>query len=525
MILRQLKKWLKVHPPAGSTPTFSILTCLYEKSNADFFGQAADSVRAQTARNFQWVVLMQGAGTPELEQALRLAQRQLGDQLLLLRSPTNMGIIAGLRFCFERATQDYVFVLDGDDLLHTSAISALSDFARDQKSPDLIFSDEDHIKGTQRFAPYLRPGWDPVLNLSSSYIWHILAFRRDVGIELGVYSDKASEFCQDWDTVCRFYLAEKNIRHLPKTLYHWRQHEASSTNTTQVHQGSFDSQKNVLQRILSKRNLASTFQVSDFPLFRGAREFWLQSEPKNFAAVIWLESAATSYALSDLLENLPPQCREVIVMGPRPSGTDLGLAKSPQFCQREELGSAISGLSCEFVLFFSSLVKPNPEHLSQEMAGLYQLHSSVEVIAGVIAHSSGTVFGGDEVFSNFSPLVCPSLGSGSMDPGYMSLRLKPHQVSAPNARFFSARRDFLATALSINSKFRDETLTSLGYFLGATAFQNLKTVAYSPLLHSQTETPAETFRLSELPDLDSWCYSHRAEDAWVHFYKAVNLNL
>jgi len=76
---------------------------------------------------------------------------------------------------------------------------------------------------------YARPGFDPILNIESSYIWHLSAFRRDRALALGAYTDSGPELCHDWDTSTRFARADAVMVHVPHVLYHWRSHAASTS--------------------------------------------------------------------------------------------------------------------------------------------------------------------------------------------------------------------------------------------------------------------------------------------------------
>ena len=101
---------------------------------------------------------------------------------------------------------------------------------------------------TGAHTPFSRPGFDPVLNLGVSYIWHLCAFRRERALALGVYSDHGAEFCHDWDTVVRFAEAGRPIVHVPHVLYHWRTHAASQSHTDTQNPGSIASTRAVLER-------------------------------------------------------------------------------------------------------------------------------------------------------------------------------------------------------------------------------------------------------------------------------------
>ncbi len=233
------------NPGIDQPGLFSILTCVYQGSPVEFFREAAESVLAQTYADFQWVLLAQGKLSIELEQAL--AKLETDARVKLLRIPENLGIFRGLRECLAVATGRYALPLDGDDLLTIDALEIMARAISQQGAPAFLYSDEDVLADGQVQSPYLRPAWDPVLNTSCSYIWHLCAFDASLARQLGVYTDLESEWCQDWHSVFRFVDAGHQPVHVPEVLYHWRAHSHSSTNQAGPHDGSLRSQRHLLE--------------------------------------------------------------------------------------------------------------------------------------------------------------------------------------------------------------------------------------------------------------------------------------
>src|SRR5204863_9179756 len=151
--------------------------------------------------------------------------------------------IAGMRKCLEVAEGEYVIPFDADDVLVRDALETLSEEIANSAGPSFLYSDEDMLVDDLPTAPYLRPDWDPVLNLCTSYAFHLCAFRRHDALELGVYTDSAVEWCHDWDTITRFADSGHGPVHVSEILYHWRTHRASSTNRPRPYEGSLESQR------------------------------------------------------------------------------------------------------------------------------------------------------------------------------------------------------------------------------------------------------------------------------------------
>ena len=200
----------------------------------------------------------------------------------------NVGIQGAMRQCLARAARRFVVPLDADDVLEPDALEVLA-AAIDREQADFVFSDEDHLTDERVHTPYSRPGFDPVLNLESSYIWHLCAFSRERALELGVYSNQGAEYCHDWDTIVRFNEAGLPIAHVPHVLYHWRTHAESQSNTDTQNPGSLASMRAVVEAVIARRGAAGRYEIAEFPLFRGAVEWWIRRRPigdPSFAIVV-----------------------------------------------------------------------------------------------------------------------------------------------------------------------------------------------------------------------------------------------
>ena len=96
----------------------------------------------------------------------------------VIEGETCRGIQHGFRTCLEAATCEWIVPIDADDVLEADALAVMASTIASRPA-DFVFSDEDHLVDGQLRSRYARPGFDPVLNIESSYIWHLSAFRRD----------------------------------------------------------------------------------------------------------------------------------------------------------------------------------------------------------------------------------------------------------------------------------------------------------------------------------------------------------
>jgi hypothetical protein len=423
----------------ASPGQFSFLTGVYERTPVDVFRETASSVQSQTSKEFEWIILAHGPISPALDDALK--QLSSDARIRIVRLPQNLGIMGGMRRCLEESSGRYVVPLDADDLLTADALTVLASSLLSRGNPAFIYSDEDSLVDGRPRSPYFRPDWDPLLNLSSSYIFHLVTFDRQIALDLGVYSDAAANYCHDWDTVFRFIGAGQTPAHVAEVLYHWRAHAASHTNTAEPHQGSLQSQRHVLERFLANRADGSLFEIKPFPIFRGAQEWWLSRR------------------------HVEPMTIEQIVLP--------GNARS--------LAEMVDRCSAPLVIMRHEVVQPSGDAWRWEAQGLFELHADMDLIAGRIINPDGVVLGGPDRVDAEGNVACPYRGMFAHEPGDMALALKPHTVESVNGAFFAARTAFLRQAL-MRLPLDRVTLPYLGAWLARLTQKSGRRIGYSPLL-------------------------------------------
>jgi glycosyltransferase involved in cell wall biosynthesis len=157
---------------------------VYIRTPVDAFDELVRSVLAQTHTRFEWVVFRNG---PVSEGVQRLLDKLAGEPRVRLITGDICGtILHGCRTCLEASTCEWFVPIDADDVLEPDALAVLASTIVSRPEIDYVYSDEDHlVEGKLQFR-YRRPGFDPVLNIETSYIWHLTAFRRARALALGL---------------------------------------------------------------------------------------------------------------------------------------------------------------------------------------------------------------------------------------------------------------------------------------------------------------------------------------------------
>ncbi|MET3713200.1 glycosyltransferase involved in cell wall biosynthesis [Sphingomonas trueperi] len=442
----------------GGAPTFSLLTTLYEKTEAQFFERTAASVMAQTFADFEWVILAHGPTPPAVDRVLETLQAD--DRVRVLRLAENRGIVGGMRYVLEAARGRYTVSLDGDDLLTSTALAVFATAINaSAKAPALLYSDEDIVIDAALQLPYCRPAWDPLLDLENSWIWHLVAMDRVMALELDVYGDVGAEYCHDWDSVDRFAAAGANIVHVPRVLCHWRHHASSTSNTDTANTVSSASVRHVLARKIARLGMTNKAEPAPYPIWRGAEEWWIKRLPVDLPPLVALATPAATI----------------------PAGfTAIGVTDMNAAAELAEIAStlppdAVVGILADAVIF-SDLA-------AGEAVKMFEFVEELAVVCGPIV-ANGTIVAAGLAIDSAGGLIAPLEGQAESYPGPYALAMKPHCIAAPPGGAFFARASFLVEAIQAAPALTDRG--DLGLWLGAYAAATGRRVGYSPLLRSQT---------------------------------------
>ncbi|MCA2966121.1 MAG: glycosyltransferase [Burkholderiales bacterium] len=457
---------------------------MYIRTDAEWLRATAASLFAQSVPFDAWIILAHGPIAPETDAALGEIARD--PRVTILREPVNLGIMGGMRLCLEQARTEYVVPMDADDLLTPDALQVLSAEIERGHAPALLYSDEDILVGGRAQSPYRRPDWDPVLNLASSYIWHLCCIRRDAALREGLYTDPGATWCHDWDTSFRIARSGETPLHVPEVLYHWRQHPASTSNSAGgVADGSRQSTRHLLERFVAAQPRPELYAIADFPVFRGAPEWYVFREPRLSppVAVLYLGAEA----------RLPPgipaasQVRLATAVPPARGRWPWRKAR-PAPAAAGALAAALEAVREPHVLLLGDGIEPEGEGWWWEAVKLFELHPEIALVGGLLTDRSDRVLRGLEVLDEAGGIHAPQRGARAQDAGPFALWLKPQCVDGAATAFCMVETELLRRSLE---ELPAETpLHGLGWRLAAQGRAEGRLAAWSPLMRATATAEA-----------------------------------
>ncbi len=205
-------------------PRFSIVVPVY-RTPAPFLEEVIASVRAQTYPHWELILVNASGDWPEVSGVLARAAadprvRVLPIENRSISENTNVGIAA--------ATGTHLCFVDHDDLIEPDALWHYAAHLCAHPQTDLLYCDEDRIgQGGVPHMPAFKPDPNRGLLLGYNYVTHLLCVSRRA-LDLTARSGPDVSGAQDYDLTLRAFEVARESAHIPRVLYHWREHEAST---------------------------------------------------------------------------------------------------------------------------------------------------------------------------------------------------------------------------------------------------------------------------------------------------------
>ena len=144
------------------------------------------------------------------------------------RLEENKGIAENTNACMQLATGAYIALLDHDDMLTADALFEVAKRINDQQA-DFIYSDEATFEGKPDHIVHhnFKPDFSPDTLRGTNYICHLCVFKRALLDQVGMFRS-GFDGSQDHDLFLRLTEVAQHVVHVPRVLYLWRSHPAST---------------------------------------------------------------------------------------------------------------------------------------------------------------------------------------------------------------------------------------------------------------------------------------------------------
>lgn len=215
-------------------PLISVVMATYN-TPITFLKAALDSVLKQPYK--KWELCIADDKSTSLEMLTCLKEYELADnRIKVIYRDKNGHISEATNSALTLVAGDYIAFMDHDDELHPVALVTIAQAVLNNPLLEFIYSDEDKIdEAGNRSEPHFKSDFNYELLLTQNYVCHLTVVKAALVKKLGGL-DSAYNGAQDHDFVLRIIeqIEPSTILHIPRVLYHWRIHSASTAASSEA---------------------------------------------------------------------------------------------------------------------------------------------------------------------------------------------------------------------------------------------------------------------------------------------------
>ena len=427
-------------------PLVSILCPTY-KPDLAYFTAAVDSVRAQSYRNWELVIVDDGSRQPALTSAIA-SFTTLDPRIRKVAHAKNKGISEATNTAISQATGSLIALFDHDDLLAPEAVELMV-AAHNRTGARLLYSDEDKIDEHGEYSePHLKPDFNPRMLWTNNYICHFLVVDAALLRQVGPL-DKRFDGAQDHDLILRLTraLPPAAVHHVPEIIYHWRK----SATSTAGSQGSKPyvveaGRKAVLADLAARGLKASVRPFRDTTIY--ALDWSFADEPSVCVIIPFKDQAQVTRAcIQHLLANTDYGNFRIVLVDNWSVQVETKLLLD-EACQNEKVSVlrveepfnysrlnnlAVAGTDAEFVLFLNNDVYVQQPDWLRRLVAEAQADPKVAAVGAKLLYPNGTVQHAGVVLGVGGVADHAFRGLDRDDPGYFARAICAQNISAVTA--------------------------------------------------------------------------------------------
>ena len=234
-------------------PLISFIVPTYNVSKT-LLKECLDSLLNQSYDNFEICISDDHSTLEETIEVLKEYEQKY-DQIHVTYRKKNGHISEASNTAISLAKGEFIALIDNDDTIEKDSLYYVVEALNQNKKLDMIYSDEDKIdfKGNY-MEPHFKPDYSPDTLMGVNYICHLCVLRTSLVRKIGGFR-KAYDGSQDYDLFLRITEKTKEIYHIEKVLYHWRQTATSTAGYLGNKSYAYLAGKKALEDSLKRRGI------------------------------------------------------------------------------------------------------------------------------------------------------------------------------------------------------------------------------------------------------------------------------
>ncbi len=368
-----------------------------------------ESVFKQLYGNWQLCIADDKSPAPHIKKILEEFAAK-DERIKIVFRAENGHISAASNSALELATGEFCVLLDHDDELSEDALFYLAKEINEFPETAFVYSDEDMIDAQGvHYYPKFKPDFSRDLLYSLNLITHLSAYKTEMLRKIGGFKI-GLEGSQDYDLALRFIeqIDERQIRHIPRILYHWRAISGSVALSGNEKPYAHERAREALREHFERTGKKAKVEQGLYQFHRVCYEL-----PEKLPCVSLILSAnedfeAAKQQVERLLAETDYQDLEIVLIAAgnleKPTFSDSVKVIFPgNLSKAEFLNRAVLQSTGEILCFADARLRPLSRDWLKELVS-FAVQKEIGAVGGKILDKNETISGGGFVFG-FDDLI------------------------------------------------------------------------------------------------------------------------
>jgi glycosyltransferase involved in cell wall biosynthesis len=461
-------------------PLISVILPVYNV-DVKWLRLCIESVLKQLYQNWELCIADDNSPNPQIRTVLE-EYAALDARIKVVFRTENGHISAASNSALSLATGEFCALLDHDDELAEDALFYIAREINEFPETAMIYSDEDMIdENGRRFQPKFKPDFSRDFFYSLNLITHLAAYRTSILRKINGFRT-GFEGSQDYDLALRFseQISEKQIRHIPRILYHWRAIRGSVALSSDEKPYAHERARRAIHEHLAR--LGKKAEVSQTILNYHRVQY---QTPQNLPKVTLILSANEDFEAAEksvrfFFEETDYQNFEIILICPENSKTAAldGNFKTiirKNSSKAESLNQAVSESSGEILCFADAALRPVSKDWLKELTS-FAIQKEIGAVGGKILDKNENISGGGLVLMSGDLMDAAHRGLPREAAGNMNRAQLINNFSAVSAECFAVRRASFEEIGGFDAKNLPDSLFDADFCLRLQRERDLRTV-------------------------------------------------
>lgn len=244
-------------------PLVSIVVPLYN-TKEEYLKELLDSIVNQTYGKWQ-LCLADGSDKENICSDI-VKEYQASCSNIIYKKIENKNIAENTNEAITMSEGDFIVFADHDDILAEFALYELVKCINETDNVDFIYTDEDKVSadGKTYYSPHFKSDFNIDLLRSVNYICHMVAVKRQLLEKTGLLN-REFDGAQDYDFVLRATEKAECIKHIPKLLYHWREHISSTSFNPESKKYAYEAGRRALKEHFKRMGIKAETDRMNYP--------------------------------------------------------------------------------------------------------------------------------------------------------------------------------------------------------------------------------------------------------------------